>query len=161
MHSLAIGLLLGSAMKRLMLLFIVLLLLGAGGGAYYVLQKDAQAEPGEPDVARAAEEPVYVEFNPILLPILGDGRVDQFVNIVVALEMENQAAADRAIAMAPRLNDAYLRSLYGTLHSRDVLHNGVVDLPLIKRRLVEESNRVLGTGSVHDALIQMVSQRML
>lgn len=152
----------GLAMKRLMLIVLVLLiLLGGGGGAYFVLQKDGLAEAAEPEGVGPVAEPVYVEFNPILLPIVGDRRVEQFINIVVALEVHDQEAADRAIAMAPRLNDAYLRSLYGTLHSRDVLHNGVVDLPLIKRRLVEESNRVLGTGTVQDALIQMVSQRLL
>ncbi|NBC34597.1 MAG: hypothetical protein GVY13_18120 [Alphaproteobacteria bacterium] len=145
----------------MLIVVVLLLLLGGGGGAYYVLQKDALAEPAQPEMVQRTEEPVYVEFNPILLPIVGDGRVEQFVNIVVALEVPDQAAADRAIAMAPRLNDAYLRSLYGTLHSRDVLHNGIVDLPLIKRRLVEESNRVLGIGTVQDALIQMVSQRLL
>lgn len=151
----------GLVMKRVMLtILVLLLLLSGGGGAYYVLQQDGLAEAAEPHDARSAE-PVYVEFNPILLPIVGDSRVEQFINIVVALELHDQEAADRAIAMAPRLNDAYLRSLYGTLHSRDVLHNGVVDLPLIKRRLVEESNRVLGTGTVQDALIQMVSQRLL
>ena len=149
-------------MKRVLMIVIVLVLLlgGGGGGYYYMQQRDALAEPST-EVSAPSHDPIYVEFNPILLPIVGDRRVDQFVNIVVALEVADQESADRAIALAPRLNDAYLRSLYGTLHSRDVLHHGVVDLPLIKRRLVEESNRVLGTGTVQDALIQMVSQRVL
>lgn len=148
-------------MKRLILIVVVFLMLLTGGGGFHSgLIQNAKAEPAEPD-ERMSGAPVYVEFNPILLPIVGEDDVDQFVNIVIALEMPDQEAADRAISMAPRLNDAYLIALYGTLHSSDVMQNGIVDLPLIKRRLVEESNRVLGAGSVHDALIQMVSQRIL
>jgi len=151
-------------MKRA--LFIVLglvLLAGAGGGGYYyfVVHARALADDGGTEARAEAGEPIYVEFNPILLPILGDDRVDQFVNIVVALEVTSQAAADRAIALAPRLNDAYLRALYGTLHTRTAVRNGVVDLQMIKARLVEESNAVLGDGVVRDALVQMVSQRMM
>jgi flagellar basal body-associated protein FliL len=151
-------------MKRV--LFIVLglvLLAGAGGGGYYyfVLHGDARAENRAAEAEAEPDEPIYVEFNPILLPILGEDRVDQFVNIVVALEFREQAAADRAIALAPRLNDAYLRALYGTLHTRNAVRNGVVDLQMIKARLVEESNAVLGDGVVRDALVQMVSQRIM
>ena len=149
-------------MKRLSIFVVVfmMLLVGGGGGYYYLSQQEALAGPPEEE-SEPTGAPIYVEFNPILVPIIGDQRIDQFINIVVALEVTDQDAADRAIAMAPRLNDAYLRSLYGTLHTRDVLRHGVVDLPLIKRRLVEESNRVLGADAVQDALIQMVSQRVL
>ncbi len=152
-------------MKRVLLIVLgLVLLLGAGGGGYYyfVLHGDALAGSPEPAaVGEHAGDPVYVEFNPILLPILGDDRVEQFVNIVIALEFTDQAAADRAIALAPRLNDAYLRALYGTLHTRTSVHNGIIDLQAIKARLVEESNAVLGPGVVRDALVQMVSQRMM
>ena len=149
-------------MKRIVLIVIVLLLLaGAGGGAYlFLLAPPAEAATAETSEQEAGD-PVYVEFNPILLPILGDGRVEQVISVVVALEMADQEAADRAIALAPRLNDAYLQALYGRLHADDVIVNGVVDLRMIKRELVRESNNVMGHGVVLDALVQMVSQRHL
>ena len=152
-------------MKKLMLIAVVLvLLMGAGGAAYYFfMHGDAQAtEVAEPESeAEAPVDPVFVEFNPILLPVLGDDRVEQFVNIVVTLEVADDDAAQRVIATAPRLNDAYLQALYGNLHSRTVAANGVLDLSVIKRSLVEVSGEVLGEGVVLDALVQLVSQRIL
>jgi flagellar FliL protein len=145
-------------MKRLIPIAAALLLLLAAGGGYYVFMM-AGDEPAAAATPEPEPDPVYVEFNPILLPIVGDGRVDQVISVVVALEMADQQAADRAIALSPRLNDAYLRALYGTLHAEDVIRNGVVDLRAIKRQLVRQSNDVLGEGLVVDALVQMVSQR--
>lgn len=152
-------------MKKLMLIAVVLvLLMGTGAAAYYFLMHgDAQAtEVAAPESEpQDLVDPVFVEFNPILLPVLGDDRVEQFVNIVVALEVADDDAAQRVIAAAPRLNDAYLQALYGTLHSHTVAENGVLDLTVIKRRLVQVSGDVLGEGVVLDALVQLVSQRIL
>ena len=146
-------------MKRLIpVVFLLPLLLSAGTVAYFgpvVPAALAASSGGEAD----PDAPVYVEFNPIMLPIVGDDRVEQIISIVIALEMVDQEAADRVVALAPRLNDAYLQALYGTLHADNVIVNGVVDLRVIKRELVRESNHVMGHGVVLDALVQMVSQR--
>jgi flagellar basal body-associated protein FliL len=148
-------------MKRLIMIAVaIVLLIAAGSGGYYYFQMreaEAAAEPAESEEA----EPVYVEFNPLLLPIVGNGEVQQVISIVVALEMVDQEAAERALALSPRLNDAYMQALYGTLHTDEVIIDGVVDLRAIKRELVRESNLVLGEGLVVDALVQMVSQRHL
>jgi flagellar basal body-associated protein FliL len=148
-------------MKRLILIAVVLLLLVAagGGGYYYFVLKGAEAAAAAE--AEPEPEPVYVEFNPLLLPIVRNGEVEQVISVVVALEMVDQAAADQAVALSPRLNDAYMQALYGTLYAEDVIVDGVVDLRAIKRELVIESNIVLGDGLVRDALVQMVSQRHL
>ena len=149
-------------MKRLILnILLVLLLAGVGGGAGLVVSMPTAVAAGSSEDEAAPGDPVYVEFNPIMLPIVGDGRVEQIISVVVALEMVDQEAADRAIALAPRLNDAYLQALYGRLHADNVIVNGVVDLRIIKRELVRESNHVMGHGVVLDALVQMVSQRHL
>lgn len=145
-------------MKRLLPIIIVLVVLAGAGVGYFLVFGGGHTASAEPEPVPQTP-PVYVEFNPILLPIVGDGRVDQMVNIVFALEVADQEAANRAIALAPRLNDAFLQALYGTLHRREVMHDGVLDLTAIKRRLIEESNRVLGEGVVRDVLVQMVSQQ--
>lgn len=144
-------------MKRLLPIVLVLVVLAGAGVGYFLFFANRHPAMAEPE--RPPAPPVYVEFNPILLPVVGDGRVEQTVNIVFALEVADQEAANRAIALAPRLNDAFLQALYGTLHRREVMRNGVLDLSAIKRRLVEESNRVLGQGVVRDVLVQMVSQQ--
>ena len=147
-------------MKKLLPILVgIVVLVGAGAGyfLFFAGSRPAAAEQDRP--AAPPTPPVYVEFNPILLPIVGDGRVEQQVNIVFALEVANQEAANRAIAMAPRLNDAFLQALYGTLHRRDVMRDGVLNLAVVKRRLIEESNRILGQGVVRDVLVQMVNQQ--
>ena len=151
-------------MKRLIVILVILLFLGGGGAAAYIVLMGGDAEADE-EMAEAPEEtrvlPVFVEFNPIVLPILGDGEIVQFVSIVVTLEVGSEDEADRVVAFAPRLNDAYMNALYGRLLASEVMNDGVVDLRRIKSRLIEESNHVLGPGTVRDALIQMVSQRIL
>lgn len=151
-------------MKRVIIILVVLLILGGGGAAAYIVLMGGDAE-AEEEMAEAPEEtdvlPVFVEFNPIVLPILGDGEIVQFVSIVVTLEVGSEDEADRVVAFAPRLNDAYMNALYGRLLASEVINDGVVDLRRIKSRLIEESNHVLGPGTVRDALIQMVSQRIL
>ena len=151
-------------MKRVIIILFVLLILGGGGAAAYIVLMGGDAE-AEAEMAEAPEEttalPVFVEFNPIVLPILGDGEIVQFVSIVVTLEVGSEDEANRVVAFAPRLNDAYMNALYGRLLASEVINDGVVDLRRIKSRLIEESNHVLGPGTVRDALIQMVNQRIL
>ena len=151
-------------MKLVIVILVVLLILGGGGAAAYIVLMGGDAEADE-EMAEAREAtgtlPVFVEFNPIVLPILGDGEIVQFVSIVVTLEVGSEDEADRVVAFAPRLNDAYMNALYGRLLASEVMNDGVVDLRRIKSRLIEESNHVLGPGTVRDALIQMVNQRIL
>ena len=150
-------------MKRFLIIFLVLLLLGGvGAGAWFymngldaVASEEAGAEGGAP-----LRPPVYVEFNPIQLPLLGEGGIEQTITIVVALEVADDDAGDTVIAMSPRLNDAYMTRLYGGLHSQDLLlANGIIDVGRLKDRIVEASATVLGEGVVLDALVQMVAQR--
>ncbi|NBB82948.1 MAG: hypothetical protein GVY28_06025 [Alphaproteobacteria bacterium] len=146
-------------MKKLLLLVMVVLLLGGGGaGAWLFLMQDNGAEAAEPPPPPDTP-PVFVEFNPLRLPILGDDRVEQIVDIIVVLEVADQETADEVIAVAPRLTDAFMQDLYGELHVQEIAPNGTVDLRRIKRRLVDAANRTLGEGVVRDALVQMVNQR--
>ena len=164
-------------MKLVLIAIVVLVLLGGGAAAYFLVfnaeEPVAEGEEGEHGDGHGdghgnegegmqSDDPVFVEFNPILLPIINDDdSVEQVVSLLVTLEVAGTSGADQVIAMAPRLNDAYLRALYGRLRMSDVAENGVIDLRRIKSRLIEESNRVLGERVVFDVLIQMVSQRML
>lgn len=150
-------------MKRFLIIFLVLMLLGGGGaGAWFYMngQDAAAAEEADAEEAEPPAPPVYVEFNPIQLPLLGENGIEQTITIVVALEVPDDAAGDTVIAMSPRLNDAYMTRLYGGLHSHDLLlENGIIDVGRLKGRIVEASASVLGEGVVLDALVQMVAQR--
>lgn len=149
-------------MKKIIVIGVAALLLLGGGG--FGVWKFVLEKPPEPvaELPVAPPEPVYVDFNPIQLPIIADdNRVDQLINIVVVLQVADRAAGDQVIALAPRLNDAYIEALYGSLYANTVIHDGIMDIAYLKQRIVDISNRVVGEGMVVDALVQMVNQRLL
>ncbi len=149
-------------MKKVVIIVLVLLLFGGGGAAgwFFFLKEDPEAM-AEAEVVEEPEPsaPVYVRFNPLQLPLIGDDGIDQVIDIIVALEVPDDAAADQVIAMAPRLNDAILRDLYGVLHTNRIMRNGVVNVNAIKVRIVGVAQGIMGEELVRDALVQGVAQR--
>ena len=150
-------------MKKLVLIVLVLVLLGGTGVAGWVLflKEDPEAMAEEVVEEPPPGPPVYVRFNPLQLPLIGDDGIDQVIDIIVALQVPDDAAADQVIAMAPRINDAILRDLYGVLHTSRIMRNGVVNVNAIKQRIVVVAQDIMGDEVVVDALVQGVSQRPL
>ena len=148
-------------MKKIVVIVLALALAGGGGAAgWFFLLKEAPEELIEEVVEQLPPSaPVYVRFNPLQLPLIGDDGIDQVIDITVALEVPDQAAADQVIALAPRLNDAILSDLYGVMHTSRIMRNGVVNVNAIKQRIVTVSQRIMGKDLVHDALVQSVGQR--
>ncbi len=148
-------------MKIVVILVLVLLLLGGGGAAgwFFFLKEDPEEMVEEVIEEAPPAAPVYVRFNPLQLPLIGDDGIDQVIDIIVALEVPDDAAADQVIAMAPRLNDAILRDLYGVLHTNRVMRDGVVNVNAIKVRIVGVAQGIMGEELVRDALVQGVAQR--
>ena len=148
-------------MKIVVILVLVLLLIGGGGAAgwFFFLKEDPEAMVEEVVEEAPPAAPVYVRFNPLQLPLIGDDGIDQVIDIIVALEVPDDAAADQVIAMAPRLNDAILRDLYGVLHTSRIMRNGVVNVNAIKHRIVGVAQGIMGDELVTDALVQGVAQR--
>ena len=149
-------------MKKLVAILLVLLLLGGAGAAgwYFVLRVPEDSEPVA-ELAVPPPPPIYVRFNPVQLPLIGDSGIDQVIDIIVALEVADKEAGDRVIAMAPRINDAILQDLYGVLHTRRIMRGGIVDVTAIKLRIVTVAQGVMGEGVVIDALVQGVAQHPL
>ena len=148
-------------MKIVVILVLVLALLGGGGAAgwFFFLKEDPEAMVEEVVEEAPPGPPVYVRFNPLQLPLIGDDGIDQVIDIIVALEVPDDAAADQVIAMAPRLNDAILRDLYGVLHTSRIMRGGVVNVNAIKHRIVDVAQGIMGDELVTDALVQGVAQR--
>ena len=149
-------------MKKLVAILLVLLLLGGAGAAgwYFVLRVPEHSEQVA-ELAVPPPPPIYVRFNPVQLPLIGDSGIDQVIDIIVALEVADKEAGDRVIAMAPRINDAILQDLYGVLHTRRIMRGGIVDVTAIKLRIVTVAQGVMGEGVVIDALVQGVAQHPL
>lgn len=146
--------------KLIVIAFGLLLVMGAGVGAWFFVVQNGGTIASAAALAED-HDPVYVTFNPIQLPLIGANRVEQLINISLALEVTDQKAADRVVAMAPRLNDAFIQALYGALHTNSALIDGALDVAMLKRRLMEVSAHVMGQGVVKDALVQMLTQRQL
>lgn len=115
------------------------------------------------DGGEASDEPAggsaFVEMSPIILPIVDGGRVVQSVSIIVSVETVSPAVADRARALRPKLVDAFLTELYGLLNEREAIRAGIVQVDVVKARLLIAAERVLGEGSVTDVLLQVVQQQ--
>lgn len=158
-------------MRILILLTAALLLLGGGFAAgWYVFVElgygarpagegegggDPPAEPKRDPTAPA----LFVNIGPLTIPVLGRDRIDQFVTVMVALEVDSAAKAESLRAIAPRLTDAYLTSLYGDIAGGSLFRNGLLDLAGAKTRLMASTQNILGNGTVDDVLIQVVTQR--
>lgn len=159
-------------MRILLLLLTGLLLAGGGFGAgWYVFAGPGHGGAGPEGAGVGAEQApaapkrapsaaaVFVNIGPLTIPVLGQNRIDQFVTVLVALEVDDAATGERLRAMAPRLTDAYLTALYGEIAGGSLFRNGLLDLGGAKARLMASTRAVLGDGIVHDVLIQVVTQR--
>ncbi|WP_158047061.1 flagellar basal body-associated FliL family protein [Skermanella pratensis] len=150
-------------MKILILLLVALLFGGGGFGAGWFLfaNKEAHEEKVEaaPEPPPPTGPPVFVNIGPLTVPVLGAERIDQFVTLMVALEVADAPMADRVREQAPRLTDAFLTGVYGAIASGKAMQAGMLDVPQVKAKLNEATTKVMGKGVVRDVLIQVVNQR--
>jgi flagellar FliL protein len=150
----------------------VVLLGGAAAGAYFYFDKPAVASlPPTDKVAveeheaklegseAAAPKEFFVELDALILPIMDDKGVTQTVSMIVSLEVPDEMIAKEVERMSPRLKDAFIQDMYGTLNRKTALDKGVVNVAMIKDRLSRISKRVMGEGKVNDVLLQVVQQR--
>lgn len=105
--------------------------------------------------------PFYVNIAPFVLPVIDDNGPNQLISLVITLEMVDGKGTELVKQRLPRLNDAYLQTLYGALDQKLVDRGQLVDVGLVKKRLQAPTQRVLGDGVVKDILVQAVSQRKL
>ena len=128
----------------LMVIFSLALLLSAS-------LSTAQAKEGEPAV-------LFVELQPLILPVIDKYGTTKTVSLVVAIEVDSQEKADQVTKFSPRLTDAYLSDLYGAL-SHKATEGGIIPITYLKKRLNVMSAKVLGDEVVSDVLVQVMQTR--
>ncbi len=150
----------------MMLIIGVLLLGGLGGGGWFFYQsymvppaEATEVVEEEPEVPSGP--PAFVRIKPMVLPVVGEMRVRQFITLVVTLEVVNQAAADQVYAIMPRVTDAFLTALYGGIEDGNVMDGNLVNVDGVKHHLLRAGHKVLGEMVVRDVLVQAVHQRRL
>ncbi len=162
-------------MKKIILIVVALLLLGGGGFAAFsflggkpaeasVDPKQATKEKSEAETSEAKKEAdakvTFVKIDPLTLPIVNKKGVVQIVNISITLEVADPEKAKEIEKFIPRLKDAYIQDMYGSLGSATSLTaSGVVEVEIVKKRLNSVTQKVLGNDSVRDVLLQAVQQR--
>ena len=101
----------------------------------------------------------YMELDPLLLPIITDDGITQQVSLIVKIEVSDASHIEEVKALEPKIVDAFVRDLYGTLSNENamVVH-GILNIPLIKTRLRHTAAQVAGDELIHDVLLQVVQQ---
>jgi hypothetical protein len=133
----------------------LVVLAGSALAADHGEKKPAKGEKGEP----AIEGPAFIKLAPIVLPIFGkDNKVARQAGLVLALELEPGKTAGDLEPNERKLRDAFITDLY-TLFEQTADAEHVIDVALIKQRLQDASERVLGPGVVHAVLIQQAFER--
>lgn len=160
-------------MKIAIIAVVALLLLGGGGaGAYFYFKQPAEAASGAAgEHAEGAKKDkhgkegehasIFVQLDPLILPIINRDGVSQTVSLVVAIETLDEPSKAKILSLAPRLKDAYIQDLYGVLSQEAMVRGGVIQIAPLKNRLHRVSARILGEDIAKDVLLQVVQQRPL
>lgn len=138
-------------LHRLFIVFFALLLLQ---GAPALASGGGEKPPVDPNV------PLYVEISPFVIPVLGPNGPEEMVSLIVTLELAKGEDRETYVRQRlPRLNDAFVQTLYGAFDRRTVSKGGLIDVALVKAKLMKATERVLGPDYVADVLVQAVAQR--
>lgn len=150
-------------MKKLAILLVLLLLLGGAGGAGWWFFLREQPEAGS---AEAVEEESLIRatrvlrLDPIILPVIREGQVMLHVTVVVVIELVKAVPLTELRVFSQPLRDTMLSELHGMYAIRYVQERGY-DLPMVRERLSEAAERVLGAGSVIRVMLEDVNKRAL
>lgn len=150
-------------MKKLAILLVLLLLLGGAGGAGWWFFLREQPEAGS---AEAVEEESLIRatrvlrLDPIILPVIREGQVMLHVTVVVVIELVKAVPLTELRVFSQPLRDTMLSELHGMYAIRYVQERGY-DLPMVRERLSEAAERVLGAGSVNRVMLEDVNKRAL
>ncbi len=107
----------------------------------------------------AVEGPIFVKLPPIVLPVFdSQNKVTRQAGLVLALELTAGKTEADIEPSRRKLYDAFLTDLYALYDQSGSAHR-VIEPGLIKQRLQETSDRVLGPGIVHEVLIQQAFER--
>ena len=143
--------------KLLVIVGALVLLVGAGGGAVMVLSGGDAAPPPPKKVAEPpppARETSFFELTAMSVPVVANGRVRRYSNIVAPYELLG-SKADKAHSeeLRPRLRDALVRDYHRqpmalTADGRDLDFDGA------RARFLAIGKRVLGAGLVQNVSIE-------
>ena len=146
-------------MKKLIIILAFVLLLAGAGAWWYFFFNEEKIDLAEMTPFSEAV-PLFVDFDPLVLPIIRDGQVTQHLTFTIILEVSSDLSRIQIFYHKRRLNDAYLRELHGLYSHRLVQDRPNVE-PFLGKRLLEVSRQVLGTEKVNRVLVSILDRKDL
>jgi hypothetical protein len=100
----------------------------------------------------------YVSLAPLLVSVIRHNDVRKLVTLMITIELEGPDKRSKVEDLMPRLRDGYISDLqrvFGT----GIYDDRTMDLPLVKKRLLAISRKIVGAGVVHNVLILNAMER--
>jgi len=148
--------------KLVIAVALVLMIAGAAVGVLKWLgigpfskAKDTTTEATVAAGGAPQDAPRFITMDALVIPVFKGERVAATIQIQVKLETAGVDNESKIAHLMPRLNDAFLRDLYGFL-PRHLRKENRIDLSIIKRRLQRLGDKVAGPGVIKAVLIQSV-----
>lgn len=154
-------------MKKIILpLLALIMLLSGGAGAYFYFNGaaseastgDAPAHAAKKADGDTAPKTAYISMEPIILPIIDRDGISQTISMVISLEVSDEGKLAEIQDKLPKLADAYLSDMYGTLSKKASMEHGVIKVSQLKARLMVITNRIMGPDAVNSVLLQVLQQ---
>ncbi len=147
-------------MQKLLLLLTLLLMLV--GGTYGLL-KYLETGPFKPEKGTVKEviekkvidTTVFIDMEPLAIPVFQGNRVAATVQIQVKLETTNEDKAEFIRKMMPIITDAFVRDLHSFM-PRLLRAEERIDVLIIKQRLQLIGDKVAGKGIISNVLVQSI-----
>jgi flagellar basal body-associated protein FliL len=147
-------------MKKLILLFAMLLFLIGGTIGLLKFLEIGPFKPKKGDVKKVVikevvDTTVFIDMEPMAIPIFQGNRVAATVQIQVKLETNNENKAERIKEMMPIIIDAFVRDLHSFM-PRLLRAEERIDILIIKQRLQLIGDKVTGKGTISNVLVQSI-----
>ncbi|MBL4690806.1 MAG: hypothetical protein JKY68_05000 [Rhodospirillales bacterium] len=147
-------------MKKLILLFAMFLFLIGGTIGLLKFLEIGPFKPKKGDVKKVVIEEVvdttvFIDMEPMAIPIFQGNRVAATVQIQVKLETNNENKAERIKEMMPIIIDAFVRDLHSFM-PRLLRAEERIDILIIKQRLQLIGDKVTGKGTISNVLVQSI-----
>lgn len=106
-------------------------------------------------IEEVVDTTVFIDMDPMAIPIFQGNRVAATVQIQVKLETNNENKAERIKEMMPIIIDAFVRDLHSFM-PRLLRAEERIDILIIKQRLQLIGDKVTGKGTISNVLVQSI-----
>lgn len=145
-------------MKNVLILLSSLLILGGAITGSMKFLKLGPFAPKTVEIKKVVEKElksIFIDMEPILIPIFKGNRPVAKVQIQIKLETKSRDKAIKIQRMMPRISDVFVKDLHAFM-PRLLKDKERIDVFILKQRLKLMSDRNFGKGLVEDVLVQSV-----